>query len=57
MEPEKITHEIFPQSTVSMCAPSKDKRAFQGWDVKKYIGRGLKSDTGREIKRDFVSKM
>jgi len=57
MTTSKILSVIFSQDATVMRTSRKDKRLGQGWDVKRNTGRGLRSDTGREIKRNFVSKM
>jgi len=53
----KISSVIFSQDAAVIRAPRKEKRIGQGSDVKRNIGRGLRSDTGREIKQNFVRKM
>jgi len=57
MTTPKVLAVIFSQDATVMRSQRNEKRAGQGWDVKRNIGRGLRSDTGREIKRNFVSKM
>lgn len=57
MTTPKILSVIFSQDAAVMRAPRKANRIGQGWDVKRNAGRGLRSDTGRELKRNFVSKM
>jgi len=57
MTTPKLLTVVFSQDAAVIRVPRKEKRMGQGWDVKRNVGRGLRSDTGREIKRNFVSKM
>ena len=57
MTTPKMLTVIFSQDAAVMRAPRKEKRIGQGRDVRRNTDRGQRSDTGREIKRNFVSKM
>jgi len=51
MTTTKMLSVIFSQDSAAIRTPRKDKRSGQGWDVKRNICRGLRSDTGQEIKK------
>ena len=51
MTTPKIMQVVFSQDAAGMREPRKDVRRGHGYDIKKGMTRGIKSDTGQDVRR------